>query len=303
MTAQDVAITLLACNRPLHTSRVLQAIRDEGITRFTIFMDAPVTREDAEAQIQLEMLFTEIDWADTRLIKRSSNMGLAASVVSAVTEQLEKHQSIILLEDDCCPFPGFFHFMKRALQKYASNQKIRSICGYQYPFICNGSANISALALSRFNPWGWATWRSRWDDHTTDLSHLISQIKCNGIYARLSSDLQDLCHEDYFVEQKADIWSINWALIHYLTDTYAVFPSRTLIANIGFDGTGVHSVKTDAFEVDKSYIEEKKYSVTLPEKPVLNKKINTLIERFLQRHGGKVMYKHLHHTLIHGGSD
>lgn len=284
-------IILLTFNRPRHTAEVLRGLKKEGATHVTVYMDAPVTEEDRLAQVELTELFDAVDWMQVDLIRREKNLGLAVNMVSSINEQLQTHESVIILEDDCYPYPGFLRFMREALSIYKGNKKIRSVCGYQYPFIADESDEIVAMSMSRFNPWGWATWRDRWDDHCADLKMLLDAVCSKGVFERLSWDLQQQCSCEYFVEQKADIWSINWALAHYLTETYAIFPSRSLIKNIGFDGTGVHSCETKVFDGKLLQDELAEFSLALENDPPFNTRADKLVEEFLSKHISKVMYK------------
>ena len=52
------------------------------------------------------------------------------------------------------------------------------------------------------------------------------------------------------LDNSADVWSINWAFLHYFTNTYCVYPNVSLIRNIGFDGSGVHCRFSTSFTVN-----------------------------------------------------
>ena len=293
-------LVLFTYNRPIHTSKVLEALRKEEIERITIYMDAPISEKDVQLQSQLADVFRSNHWLKIKLIKRRTNLGLAKSITSAITEQLDENRSVIVLEDDCCPRPGFFRFMKKALQQYVDKPEIRSVCGYQYPFVSLKKLEIHDVGLCRFNPWGWATWTDRWKDFNLDLKKILSKVNKKLLLQKLSQDLRNYCEEKIFLEQKADIWSINWVLIHYITDTFSIFPSRTLIENIGFDGTGVHSINTNEFAADNFFQNTDMYSINLCEEPTVNHKIGESIDQFLEVHSYKTMIKnsHLEHFQI-----
>ena len=291
MSSNDLSITLLTFNRPIHTAKVLASMKEEKVERINIYMDAPCTQQDTLLQSQLEEMYKRIDWADVQLIKREENLGLAVSIVSAITEQLEIHEKIIVLEDDCCVRPGFFRFMTKALKKYAANAQIRSVSGYQFPFVEKHRKKITEIALHRFNPWGWGTWNDRWKDYSVDLKKIVELVKANGTYDLLGKDQQTYCEEKYFLEKKADIWSINWDLLHYLTETFSISPSRTLIDNIGFDGTGVHSQATNVFNVKKYDSITKEFPIFLSEYPACDKKVEIQVNKFMEMNSRKAMIK------------
>ena len=137
------------------------------------------------------------------------------------------------------PNPGFFDYVYNALHKYKHNKDVRSICGYQFPGI--DQPNAGACLASRFVPWGWATWKNRWVDYNVDLDYSIKKIFELGLYDNLPEDIK-IYIDHYRVKEatyEADIWSVNWVLCHYITQSYSLFPSKSFIRNIGFDGSGV----------------------------------------------------------------
>ena len=76
-----------------------------------------------------------------------------------------------------------------------------------------------------------------------------------------------------------------------MTETYSISPSRTLIDNIGFDGTGVHSEATNVFNVNKYDLITKEFPISLSECPVLDKKVAVRIDEYLELHWQKTMIK------------
>lgn len=245
----SIGITVMAYSRPSHVSHVFNALRELRVEGFSVFMDGADDHHIRSSQEQIVRQVHAIDWADVTLIRRSINMGLRRSIVSAVTDQLERYEKVILLEDDCVPETGFFEFVGQCLDAFECRPEVRSICGYQFPTVEADESVIRPVLSTRFVPWGWATWRDRWRDYDTDLPHLVSLVEQAGIYPSLPLDVRR-----YLAQWKqtsdGDIWSINWVLQHYVSGSFCVYPSRSLVKNIGFDGTGVHCYQTDAFAAD-----------------------------------------------------
>ena len=244
----QVGVTLLAYSRPRHTAQVLEAIGREGVRHLTVFLDGADDAWVRSQQAEIRHMVETIRWAECRLVQRDQNLGLARSVVSSISEQLQRYEQMILLEDDCVPQPHFFEFMFDALTAYTRRKEVRSICGYQFPFAAFDGESIDPLILHRFMPWGWATWADRWQDYTLDLRVLANQVRKANLGDRLPGDLMRYCQNEDLLNGRVDIWSINWAILHYLTGSWALYPTVSLIENIGFDGTGVHCVETSNFE-------------------------------------------------------
>jgi len=49
---------------------------------------------------------------------------------------------------------------------------------------------------------------------------------------------------------KIDSWSVKWTYTHFLQNAYCVYPVKSRIKNIGADSSGVHTSKTNKFDVD-----------------------------------------------------
>jgi hypothetical protein len=284
----DIGIAVLAYSRPDHVQQVFDALQRFEVSRFSVFMDGADDRTIREKQAVIAEKIAEISWANVQFVRRAVNMGLRRSIVSAVSEMLHHHDAVIVLEDDCLPQAGFFEYMRDALSKYRSNPAIRSLCGYQFPHVASDSAAITGVCVSRFVPWGWATWRDRWIEYDTDLRHLLTLTHETRTYSSLPEDVRHYIDSHAALDDANDIWSINWVLTHYLTKTYCLFPSRPLVANIGFDGTGVHCFETNAFDATADE-PVSAYWLHLPDEPALDCIVDRRIVDYMESHWGKTM--------------
>jgi hypothetical protein len=291
----SVGITVMTYSRPNHAARLFEALRNLNVERFSVFMDGADDHQIRESQDEIVKMIETIDWADIDFTRRSINMGLRRSIVSAVTEQLTKHDKVILLEDDCVPYRGYFEFMFEALTRFESRRDVRTICGYQFPSVAVPGETVSAVASTRFVPWGWGTWRDRWYDYDTDLLHLLQRVEHEGLFPALPEDIRGFL-ESWERTRDTDIWSINWVLVHYLTGTCCVYPSRSLLRNIGFDGTGVHCYETDAFTLDSVGLQESQKILIDPDLEI-NVEIDREIVEYMERNWSSTMSPR---AVVHG---
>ena len=243
-----IGIAVLAYNRPKHLKRVIDAIVKQGIKSINVYIDGPADKQIFDNQKKIFKLLNKYKSKILiNLIKQSKNNGLAFSVTNAVTSELKDNDAVILLEDDCIPLSGFFNYMFTGLKKYRSSKNVRSICSYNNLEI----KSDYAFFLKRFNPWGWATWKDRWQKHNFDIKNTIAQIKNNGTSDSLPLDLKSYIENSEIINSTQDIWSLSWTLMHYLDNSLILYPSRSYIDNIGFDGSGVHCSSTNIFKPNK----------------------------------------------------
>lgn len=287
----NIGVALLTYSRPTHTRRVLEGLRREGVPAFTVYMDGADDAEVRAKQTEMAAEMAEIDWADCTVIRGTENVGLARSVVGAVTDQLKTNDAMILLEDDCVPRRGFLDYFRKMFETYRDTPQVRSVCGYQFPFASRPDERVDTSLVERFVPWGWGTWRDRWADYDTDLEKVVEGLGRERGFDSLPEDLKAYCRDDVLRKGRGDIWSLNWVLEHYRTGTHVIYPSRTLIDNIGFDGTGAHCVETSAFDHATSTIDyAAPVEINLPRELTIDPQLNDGIRRYLERHSPKTMF-------------
>ena len=95
-------------------------------------------------------------------------MGLAKSIVRGVSKILKTYERVIVLEDDILVAHGFLCFMNQALERYDGCNEVFSVSGYVANDVSDEIQRMfgpsSAVFVPRSNSWGWATWRSAWQD-------------------------------------------------------------------------------------------------------------------------------------------
>lgn len=237
-------IALFVYNRPEHTRRTVEALAaNEGATEspLFIFSDAPRTAAAAPLVDQVRAYVrTVTGFARVTVVERSTNMGLARSIIDGVSGLVASFGRAIVLEDDLATAPGFLSFMNDALDTYADDPRVLSACGYMYPVMFDTPADT--LFLRAPHSWGWATWKDRWSLFRSDgaaLLHelearlLLSEFDANGPhdYTRMLKDQ---------IAGRNDSWFIRWYAASLLADRMSLYPVRSLVSNIGIDGTGVH---------------------------------------------------------------
>ena len=277
-----IGIAVLAYNRPKHLKRVIDAILKQKIKSINVYIDGPADKKILDNQKKIfKLLKNYKSKILINLIKQPKNNGLAFSVTNAVTSELKNNDAVILLEDDCVPLNGFFNYMFNGLKKYSSSKNVRSICSYNNL----ETKSDNAFFLKRFNPWGWATWKDRWKKHNFEIKNTITQIKNNGTIDSLPLDLKSYSENSEIINGKQDIWSLSWTLTHYLDSSLILYPSRSYIENIGFDGTGVHCSSTNIFKTNN-----KNKKCILPKKVKFNLQNETKYNSFLIENSFKTFF-------------
>ena len=253
-------ICLFVYNRPLHTQRVLDSLVDNIEAKDSIiyiFADGP-PNNSSEVNLELIKRTREVINKETRLpnikiLERKYNIGLANSIIKGVTQVCDLYGSVIVLEDDIVLTPYSLKYFNDALKFYKNTPKVGAICAYAYPFEFEG--DLPETYFLNYNScWGWATWKRSWDNFEYDSSKLYEKIK----FRKLSSkfDYDDSCYHMKMLKDHIDgrnnSWAIRWAATLFLNDQLSLFPSKALVENIGFDGSGIHSGNSLPYSINKA---------------------------------------------------
>lgn len=237
-------IALFVYNRPEHTRRTVEALAaNEGAdaSPLFIFSDAPRTPAAAPLVDQVRAYVrTVTGFAQVTVIERDANLGLARSIIDGVTGLTGRYGRVIVLEDDLATAPGFLSFMNDALGAYADDQRVLSVCGYMYPVTFDTPGDT--LFLRAPHSWGWATWKDRWSLFRSDGAALLQELEVRGLLGAFDANgphaytrmLRDQ------IAGRNDSWFIRWYAASLLADRMSLYPVRSLVSNIGIDGSGVH---------------------------------------------------------------
>ena len=240
-------IILFVYNRPWHTQQTVEALLKCELAKESdlyIFADGP--KEDASSETrqkiaEVRQYIHTIDGFKSIHIQESpTNKGLANSVIDGVTKIINEFGKVIVLEDDIVTSKGFLRYMNDALKTYEDETKVMHVSGYMYPLKKN------TLPTTFFYPaascWGWATWKRAWVHFNADAKLLYDQIKEQGLLDILNINsihgFEEQLKEN--VEGRLNTWFIKWNASVILEHGYSLYPKRSLVRNIGFDGSGEH---------------------------------------------------------------
>ena len=240
-------IVLFVYNRPSHTRKTLEALMDNDLAELSvlyIYCDGPKvesSKDEIERINEVRSVVNSKQWChNVVVIEKQENIGLANSIKLGVTEVVNKHGNVIVLEDDIVTSSGFLKFMNDALTFYKSNEKVMHISGYMYP---NNEVLPDTFFYNVPLCWGWATWKNCWDFFIDDSKYLWNKIQEKELLADfdkfgsnyLSSQLANN------ISGKLNTWFIKWHASVLLKGGYTLYPKMSLVDNIGFDNTGVHN--------------------------------------------------------------
>lgn len=239
----QIATIVFTYNRSIHTEKVLTALsQNETIPeKLFLFQDGLKKEEHRKEWEKVNNLIKKVDWCDCEVIVSGENKGLSESIVCGINYVFQDYDAVIVLEDDCVPQPSFMTFMYQSLEKYACAEDVYTINGYTYPIEVQGNGT-DAYFIRRACSWGWGIWKERWSHYEQNYRMLGHVMNDSELAEQLHVWGEDL--ESYLLGNiygNCDSWAVFLALMVIERRGYCLYPYKSLIKNIGFDGTGVHS--------------------------------------------------------------
>ena len=147
-----------------------------------------------------------------------------------------------MVEDDLIVSQYFLHFMNNCIQKFKDEDEIWHISAWNYPIDPTGLNQIFAWPI--MNCWGWATWKNKWCHFSKDVDLLLDEIKGDK---KLSFDYNNKIKNWEQVHKnktgQINTWAIFWYATIFKQKGLCVNPSKSLVHNIGEDGSGTNSFK------------------------------------------------------------
>lgn len=245
---RDLApVILFVYNRPWHTRQTLEALKLNELakdSRLIIFSDGfteNANKQEINKVKEVRSLIREEKWCgEVKIIERPENLGLAASVILGVTEVIEEHGRVIVLEDDIVTGKYFLKFMNEALNIYESEKRVYGVSGYQ--FTPSKEIKESTYFLPIMSSWGYATWADRWSQINFNGEELLEIVKNKKIGDKLNfGSINYLKMLKDQVDNLNNSWAVRFYVSMYLKNGLFLYPNKSLLRNIGFDGTGIHS--------------------------------------------------------------
>lgn len=246
-------IGLFAYNRPEHLARALGALarcKELASSQLVIFCDGAKTPEGRVRVDETRKVAHALAPANTRIIERDRNFGLATSMRFGVASLCDEFGRAIIVEDDLEVSSTFLAFMNTALDRYAHDDRVMQISGYMFPVEIPSTDD--ALFVPLISCWGWGTWARAWARLGSGAAHYDRLASDREL--RRQFDLDDAFPYFEMMEKQhrgdVDSWGIGWYLDVFAAGGLVLYPRKSVVANRGHDGSGAHRESESPFEAD-----------------------------------------------------
>ncbi len=257
-------LLLFTYNRPVHTRQTLEALLNNKLaaeSELFVFSDGYKNETDRAGVSEVRRIIRSIHgFKRVHIIENECNMGLAQNIVEGVTRVIEEQGRAIVVEDDLITSPWFLTFMNEALEKFRDEERVGHIHAFCYPDL-----DLSDAFLIRWTgSWGWATWKRAWKHFNPDGRALLRELQerqltrtfdFNGSYPYTRMLRRQVKGEN-------NSWAIRWSASLFLKGILSLNAGKSLVQNIGFDGSGTHSGSQEIFRVS---LRQEKLTIDIPD--------------------------------------
>jgi hypothetical protein len=244
-----------------HLRQTIEALQNNTLAKESelyVFSDAPQVGDEEKVQIVRDFLKTVSGFKRLEIIERETN-SRTHNNRQGMRMLLENYGKMIFMEEDIVTAPSFLEYMNFALDAYENNPWIFSIAGYCPPIQIPEDYPYDVFLHPRFNAWGLGMWKDRFDKlEMTIPSFVMKKIFLNPVNLYKYSlaggaRVVPLTLNNYL--GYSDGLDIRAFSQQFVMNALTVYPTRSLVDNIGVDGSGVHGKK------------KREYRVSLPQEP------------------------------------
>lgn len=272
----NAPIILFAFNRIDAIKRTVESLlmnSEAADSELFVFVDGPrdnISTDEGKVKAVRDFVKTIKGFKKTTYTFSEKNRGLGPSVIAGVTQVIAQYGRAIIVEDDLYCGKNFLAFMNQGLERYATNNKIFSVCGYTNKVKRPKNYDYDAYTCVRSSSWGWGTWYDRWKSVNWELNDWnVCETKGKDFNRWGGSDCFGMLRDWH--DGKNQSWAIRFCYSQFMQNKLSIFPMTSKVANEGFDGQGTNCKGWSRFKYEFDLSENKNFQ--WPESTAMNKSL------------------------------
>lgn len=215
-------------------------------TDLFIGLDYPPSEKYVNGWESLKKYVKEIKgFKSVTILERKVNYGAAKNTDELIKYISQKYDTFIYTEDDNVFSPCFLDFINKGLEKYRDDEDVVSISGYfenENFNVCVPKNNSVIKVRGSFNGWGFGSWCNKYQN----LCNSVVEDYRNFIFSKKIYILKLFYRKEMF--KRLYFWldnknldrpcDITFSVSNYLNDKIVIYPTKPIVKNMGYDGTG-----------------------------------------------------------------
>lgn len=237
-------VLIITYNRYDHLRQTVEALKQNYLADQTILFiasDYPKSELDRESvQKVREYIKSICGFKSVIPIFREYNYGAIENALSAIKKVFGEYDRLIIMEDDIVTGKGFLKFINDGLEKYKDNKEIYAICGYLWA-LQNAKPVENQIFLHAFAAWGCGIWKAKeaWIQGGPDLAREF--LSSSKLFCKMNrASPHYLLMVASIAKGHLVAGDVDRCLTMIKCQKLCLFPPKSLVRNIGFDGSGIH---------------------------------------------------------------
>lgn len=240
-------------NRFDHFRKCIESLEhctDADKTDVFVALDYPPSQKYVDGWKKIDTYLKEKErdngFKQLHVIRREKNCGVGTTTSNGALlrdEVLKDYDVYIFSEDDNVFSDNFLVYCNKGLQKYKDQDNVYAICAYDWGE--NKTELKSEHYLTqRMCAWGVARWRSKFEVYQRDyvgLDNVAKLLKDRSSRNLIRKKSPESLYMMITMLKKGDFWGDAMMECYLrIKDMYNVFPAKSLVRNLGCDGSGFH---------------------------------------------------------------
>jgi hypothetical protein len=149
----------------------------------------------------------------------------------------------ILTEDDNVFSPGFIDFMNICLEKFQEDKTVFSVCGYSFYYNLRFKDNNFYRQHADFNAWGVGYWKEKRVNLNNYTPRYLKAMVYNPkkVIKLWKVSNSQVAHLINLSKRRRFKYGDNTYTIYMIDNGMTqIMPAKSLVRNIGWDGSGIH---------------------------------------------------------------
>lgn len=291
-------------DRVEHLKSCIESLKKSSLAKESVIYivsDAAYKKEHEDSINKVRNYIDSVQgFKEINRVYRENNLGAAASIGGVLNEVLQKYDSFIFLEDDIEVSSNFLEYMNDGLNYYSDQKNIFAICGFQLPFNMPTSYKEDVYFYPCNSPWGFATWKDRWNKVNHDYFDRYSELKKDKKKFKKFLSIGFYIKGILQADSRREIVASDLRVYYHMfqNNMCSVFPVVSKTQNHGFDGTGEHCGSKKAWWATPE-LDNRNIPTNFIPFNGYNKEILENSRKFQDKINGGIIAKYLKYTWVH----
>lgn len=203
------------------------------------------------------------------IIVREKNYGLKENITAAIRYCTQLYDGFIVLEDDIVLDQFAIKYATHNLEKFKDSELIYHINLWAPPNCVFESSYVSGV----MHCWGWASWSEKWKIFNDDTERYLNWSDEKISYFDVDDTAQFYSQIKKNHDGLLSTWAVFWGASICHESKKCLNPPRSLVLNIGLDGSGVHTGPVKALKGSRLVNKEFDYENCVYDEFLSRKKI------------------------------